>query len=158
MVTKWPNIYEQKCSLGTMDMNFVTQNLPLRVLSISENFRSHVNFNQLIILNGTVSNISENLISKGQRSRSPYDQIWANCSFWDICNYKGGFLRPLCDIGILSQPAGRGIPSSLQHQFYLVLSLFYFTLTHDAGTDQQQKMSLLYEFFMNLFHHISYIT
>ena len=38
-------------------------------------------------------------------------------------HYTGGFWRPICDLGILSPLAGRGIPTTIQH--WLLSSMMY---------------------------------
>ena len=58
--------------------------------------------------------ISENLRFIGQRSRSLDDQIWTKME--PDAHYRAGFWRPMCNLGILSQPSGRGIPLMLQRQ------------------------------------------
>ena len=71
------------------------------------------NFCQSKRLTGTVLSISENLRAKDQgHQMTKYGQ---KCSFGAIiyAHYKGGLLRLIYDLGILSQSAGGGIPSTL---------------------------------------------
>ena len=60
-----------------------------------------------------------------KRSRSSHDQIWAKLrdqrSWTEIACTKVVSGGPMCGPGKLSQPAERGIPSTLQHR---VLSSF----------------------------------
>ena len=51
-----------------------------------------------------------------QRSRLPDDQIWVKMQLFGAMCTLQSFWRPMCDLAILSQLAGRGIPSMHWHK------------------------------------------
>ena len=71
---------------------------------------------------------------------------------WCIC-YKEGFWRPVCDLDMLSQPAGRGIPSTRQRRIlpsYFISSVIMVIRLKISKIPLRQSLAV----FMNyLLHH-----
>ena len=86
-------------------------------------------------LTGAVLSIFENLKIKGQgyhmtkcvqnsKTKNNHSHSMTNMAQNTVlgvmtecdAHYKGGFRGPMCGLGILSQPAGGGFPSTLQRQ------------------------------------------
>ena len=109
-------------------------------------FWHEILFNISEILDSKIKSHGHNMTKDGTKYYfGSHDWIWSDA------HYIGGLWRPMCDLGILSQPAGKGIPLTLQ---CWLLSVFYFQqssyITGLSGITEHSwanGFSLIFEYF-----------